>query len=495
MDPISRRAALQWGAAGLAGVIVGGVGVWSGASRPWQTPRGTPASSPWGPADLAEPEVLRSQGGVLALDLLAAVSAIQVAGRAATALTYNGTLPGPTWHVRPGDRLRVRLTNQLSQTTNLHTHGLAVSPTGSSDNPFVAVEPGQVFDYDIHLPVDHPTGTFWYHPHHHGMVADQVFGGLYGVIVVEDDSDVALPVTRERVLVVSDITLDGSGALAAVSGAERMAGREGDLVLVNGQLAPTLRAASGGRERWRVVNACVSRYVDLALVGASGPASLHLLGMDSGRYATPHQVTRVLLAPGNRADVVVDVPDGAAEVRALTHDRGSPMMGMMGGGRPSGHDVVLARLVPDGPAAASLDPLPSVAPPRDLTTARLARSRQITLAMGMGMGGMMGFTIDGQEFDPARVDQAVSVGEVEEWTLVNTSPMDHPFHLHVWPMQVMREGSATPPGPEWRDVVNVPAGDSTLVRIPFDRHPGRTVYHCHILDHEDLGMMGLIEAT
>ena len=124
--------------------------------------------------------------------------------------------------------------------------------------------------------------------------------------------------------------------------------------------------------------------------------------------------------------------------------------------------------------------------------------------MGMGMGGMMGgmrgpgqmmsFTIDGRPFDAERTDQRVRVGTVEEWTLTNSSPMDHPMHLHVWPMQVMDVDGRRPQDPLWLDVVNVPAGGNVTVRIRFADFGGRTVYHCHILDHEDLGMMGTIVA-
>jgi FtsP/CotA-like multicopper oxidase with cupredoxin domain len=113
--------------------------------------------------------------------------------------------------------------------------------------------------------------------------------------------------------------------------------------------------------------------------------------------------------------------------------------------------------------------------------------------MGMGAGGMMRFTIDGKEFDPDRVDQQVRLGTVEEWTVINTSPMDHPLHLHVWPMQIV-EHLVQPVDPAvWRDVVNLPAQSRTTIRVAFDAFPGRTVYHCHILDHEDNGMMGVIE--
>jgi len=112
--------------------------------------------------------------------------------------------------------------------------------------------------------------------------------------------------------------------------------------------------------------------------------------------------------------------------------------------------------------------------------------------MGMG-GGMMGFTINGREFSTARTDTTVAAGSVEEWTLTNPSPMDHPFHLHVWPMQVVEEGGRALDRPEWRDVVNVPAQGRVKVRVAFKDFAGRSVYHCHILDHEDLGMMGVIE--
>ena len=118
------------------------------------------------------------------------------------------------------------------------------------------------------------------------------------------------------------------------------------------------------------------------------------------------------------------------------------------------------------------------------------------MGMGMGGGGGMTFGFDGREFDPERVDQTVTLGAVEEWTIANTSPMDHPFHLHVWPMQVVAAADMDPTGrPDWRDVVIVPARGQVTVRIRFADFAGRTVYHCHVLDHEDQGMMGIIDAT
>ena len=146
-------------------------------------------------AALREPDVLRSQGGSLDVRLEAASGSHEVAGRKAVTLGYNGGLPGPTLRVSPGDTLRIGLANHLEQPTNLHVHGLHVSPEGNGDNVFVVINPGDSFFYEYRLREDHLPGVNWYHPHHHGMVADQVFGGLYGAIIVEDIDP--LPVSRD----------------------------------------------------------------------------------------------------------------------------------------------------------------------------------------------------------------------------------------------------------------------------------------------------------
>lgn len=481
MRPISRRRALQLGGLGLASSIVGGAGLaWGGDSR----------FEPVTGAAMVEPKALRSADGLLQVRLDAAQGSVRVAGRAATALAYNGGLPGPTLHLQPGDRLRVQLANRLDAPTNLHVHGLHVSPESNGDNAFVTVGPRETFDYDYKLPDDHPPGVYWYHPHLHGMVAEQVFGGLYGAIIVADTQE--LPVTRERVLVISDITFDGDGRIPPATSTARMMGREGDLVLVNGQAGPVLNARPGERERWRLVNACVARYLRLRLDGQQ----VQILGFDSGRFPAPQVVEEVVLAPGNRADLLVTADQGSGQLRTLPYDRGT-MMGMMGSGNSSaaaGTAVTVAALEVAGSEVAPPPPVPAQPEPRDLRESPVTARRELTFAMGMAMGGGMSFTIDGKEFDPDRVDQEVQVGTIEEWTINNTSPMDHPLHLHVWPMQIVEQDGQPLSDPSWQDVVNVPALSRVKVRVAFDNFPGRAVYHCHILDHEDNGMMGVVDA-
>lgn len=491
MADMSRRQVIVLGAIG-AGVVVGGAGLLLG--RPWDD-RGeapvdsaTPSATAAGDAGtLREPVVMSSSSGRLALDLTAATGTVQIGGTGVHALTYNGTLPGPTLRLKAGDRVALTFANQLDAPTNLHTHGLVVSPEGNSDNVFVMIDPGATHEYLYELGADHPPGVFWYHPHHHGNSAEQLFGGLYGMIIVEDETPI--DATRERVLVISDIGFDESGTLTVASNRDRMQGREGGTVMVNGQLDATLVARPGERERWRIVNACSSRYLRLRLDGQA----LTLLGIDGGRFDDPRDIDELVLTPGNRADVLVTMAEGRSVLRTLPFDRGA-----MGMGAPLSNSTGadLATLTVAGvPSQTSALVLPPTAG-RDLRLETATGTRTLTLAMGGGGGGGgMSFSIDGKQFESSRIDTEVAAGTVEEWTINNTSTMDHPFHLHVWPMQLVEINGAAVSAVEYRDVVPVPANGRAVVRIAFEGLTGTTVYHCHILDHEDQGMMGIIRAS
>ena len=487
---IDRRRALGLLAVGSAGVAAGVAGWMTGLGRP-----GDGLDRVAGGEPMTEPAVLASQDGELNVSLTAAPGAA-LAGATSSVLGFNGASPGPTLRVRPGDVLRVRLANQLQQPTNLHTHGLHVSPKGNGDNPFVSITPGEVFDYTFAIPPDHPSGTFWYHPHRHGYVADQVFGGLAGALIVDGGPD--LGVGADRVMLLSDISLDDNGRVLAVGPMDRMMGRQGRLVLLNGQYQPVVTATQGVAERWRLINTCTSRVLSLRLDG-------HQLTQIAGDgHFLPVPVTRkqVVLAPGNRADVVVD-PSAQGRFTLWTdpYDRGSlgmmGMMGMMGGGgsTTASDPVALATVAVSGSNRTS-PPLPAALPAPALPSGPVNTQRTVSFQMQMGMAvGGMRWTIDGRAFDAQRTDQAVQLGATEEWLVTNTDSMDHPFHLHVWPFQVL--ATSTAPGTEQslRDVVLVPARGWAQLRVHFADFAGRTVYHCHILDHEDTGMMATIEVA
>jgi FtsP/CotA-like multicopper oxidase with cupredoxin domain len=493
---MSRRTLLGLLGTGAATVVVAGCTGGSGSSS------SSPPIDASGGDPLAAPPELRSSDGLLEVTLVAAPTMLPWDGGERYALTYNGSASGPTLRLRPGDTLRVTLENRLNTPTNLHTHGLHVSPGGTSDNIFLMVEPGANQSYEYRIPADHPSGLFWYHPHHHGEVAAQVAGGLAGAIVIEDriDDDPILREATERVLILSDPRIGTDATVLHATAAEKRQGREGDLVLVNGLLQPTAVAPSGTVERWRIVNASSSRYHGLSVEGGS----MTLLALDQGRLAAPLDVDSVVLTPGQRAEVLVPLGSSSITLVDTPIDRGATMgmgnggMGGMGNGgmggatgSAGGAPVAVLTVTPTGTASPPVTSSPALAPSRPAIEP-VGRRRTVRMgAMTMGDGE---FVIDGRAFDGDRTDITAEIGTVEEWTVTNDSMMDHPFHLHVWPFALV-DPAIDADGPIWRDTVNVPAGASVTIRLPFADVPGRTVYHCHILDHEDLGMMGVIEVT
>ena len=245
----------------------------------------------------------------------------------------------------------------------------------------------------------------------------------------------------------------------------------------------------------------MSRYLRLRLDGQQ----MSLLGIDSGRFEAAHEVNEVVLAPGNRADLLVTGTIGTSVLRAHTYDRGRSGGMMMGGvGSTAAADIALATFIVAGDVVATVAAIPGQPVPRDPRTATGTARRELIFAVGMGGnmgggmggdtgsgmgggmdGGMMSATINGRAFDATRVDTTVQFDSVEDWLLTNTSPLDHPVHLHVWPMQIIEQSGQPVKTIMWQDVVNIPALSTVRVRIAFDDFSGRTVYHCHILDHED----------
>lgn len=490
-------------------IALGAAGIGSAATLHWARNRSL-ANELWATAA----PLYTSQNGLLEVDLTAAVRPVQIGSRTANLLSYNGQSPGPRLEARPGDTVRIRLHNQLDQPTNLHYHGLHITPQGTGDNVFIAVAPGESFTYEFTIPADHPAGTFWYHPHHHHHAAAQVFGGLAGLFVIRGELDEISEVkaAQEEFIVLKDYEIDRAGNVPAADHMALMMGREGSLVTVNGRVDPGLTIPQGGLLRMRLLNASASRFYRLQLEGHP----FQLIATDGGAIASPVELSELLLAPGERADVLIQGTQTSGTYRLLNlpynrngigmmggmgggmgHGMGHDMGGMMHGGRSSSGDPQpLASLTYSGSIAAL--PLP-----RQLgtveTLAEPTVTRRIELSMTMGMGGDMGmeFWFNGQPYDPQRIDIEAQLGTVEEWELANVDPdlMDHPFHLHVNPFQVVSRNGQPEPYRAWKDTVLVRGGETVKIRIPFRTFAGETVFHCHILDHEDLGMMGNLQIS
>ncbi|MBI1817616.1 MAG: multicopper oxidase family protein [Deltaproteobacteria bacterium] len=429
--------------------------------------------------------IRRLQPGRAEAELIAMPALASVAGTTANLWTYNGTFPGPVLVVREGERVRVRFRNRLSEPTNVHWHGLHIPP--SVDDPFLMVAPGETVDYEFVIP-NGSAGTYWYHPHVHGRVAQQLFAGLAGAVVVKGPMDYSRELRRaeEYTLVFKDITL-AAGGVAAHTPFDWMNGKEGELLLVNGALQPTL-SPRRSLLRLRLLNASNARYYRLSLEGHD----LHLIATDGGLLAAPVAVPELLLAPGERSEVLVQL-QGVGEFRLLNlpYDRGTAMMGGMHRNAGRGTLATTQTLLTISSSGVARPTLPRrLCVVEALAPGAASVRRRLVLSEGMMMG--TGFFINGKTFDPSRTDIAGRLGDVELWEIENRGRMDHPFHLHTYPFQVLSRNGVPEPFVAWKDVVNVRAGEIVRLAVALRDFVGRTVFHCHIVEHEDRGMMGVL---
>ena len=439
--------------------------------------------------------VYQSSNGLLELDLEASERSVNLGGQQAYLLTYNGQIPAPRLEAKPGDKVRIHFTNNLEQPTNIHYHGLHIPITDNADNVFLKIEPGEKLTYEFQIPNNHPSGTFWYHPHLHGLVAEQLFGGLAGLFIVrgEDDEIPELQAAQEEFLVLQDFSIDSQGRRSDSAHMSLMMGREGEIITANGQVNPSINLTQGGLLRLRILNASPSRFYRLAL---EDHAFYHI-ATDGNSLNEPVEVNEVLLTPGQRADILVkgDKESGQYRLLNLPYDRGS--MGMMGGGMMGGRGMMGSN--PDEAIALATvnyaSAVESVALPTKINSISALPEpqtvRRFELNHGMSPGVGMAFLINGEYYQGKdRIHTEVKLNTVEDWELVNTGVMDHPFHVHGNAFQVISRNGQAESLLAWRDTVLVKRGETVRIRIPFNDFSGKTVYHCHVLDHEDLGMMG-----
>jgi bilirubin oxidase len=302
------------------------------------------------------------------------------------------------------------------------------------------------------------------------------------VVEAVDDPLRHLP---EDWLVLSDLRLSDDGSIPANTEADWHDGREGQFLLVNGALRPVIALGQGERRRWRLWNATSARILKLALPGLDW----QLVGSDGGLLGAPRPLAELMLAPGERAELVVSGTKPAGETVALTalpYTRGRAMTAEQSAPLTVAA-VKVGRTVATAALPKSLRPIAALGTP--------AVQRTLTFSENMADPASM-FRINGKSFDMKRIDFTGRVGDVEEWDIVSEAHMDHPFHLHGTQFQVVARndgsGWVAEPYLAWRDVVNVPLRES--VRIRFRQElPGIRMYHCHILEHEDQGMMGQYE--
>ncbi len=494
-----------------------------------------------------DPEELRSKDGVLTAVLVATYAKNYIGEDPVYLRSYNGHLVGPTLRVKPGDTIRVTVKNDLPtqpwkkdsmntlhdfNTTNLHTHGLHVSPNGISDNVLIEIGPGATQDYEIVIPKDHPCGTFWYHAHHHGSTAANVASGMSGALIIEGDLDKVPEIkdAKERVMVLNQIpyiyknTLDdGNGGTVTFNFPEgiieeKLAGyifgpgdwsALGRYTTVNGVQLPVIRMKPGQIERWRIVDSGQREQIDLQLTAMDGTSPgipFHEIAVDGLPLGKSIKKDVLQLLPGYRSDVLVKAPEKPGEYLLVDQ---AVTSGINGEGEPLKY---VARVVIEGDPVAMKLPTDSSMAQFRLPTLKDAKiDLQQTAVYGIlpTANGNVRFTIDGESFN---MDQAkeLLLGNTDEWTVTvkngGTINTGHPFHIHVNPFEVFSIMGPKDPsdpsssqveqltdGPVWRDTIWVPNNGTVKFRTQYTEFIGTFVQHCHILDHEDQGMMQLVD--
>jgi FtsP/CotA-like multicopper oxidase with cupredoxin domain len=507
--------------------------------------KASPQSIPAQPRALPELKAIPSAGNSLDLTLTLGDNHLRIGADEVSLRTYNGSLIGPTLRVKPGDTLNVRLVNTLEcppgrdcrckpgpalhhehvamergllgdqpkasgfNTTNLHTHGLHVSPSGNSDNVLMSVEPKCSFQFKFQIPANHPAGTFWYHPHVHGSTAVQVSSGAEGALIVEGGLDLVpeIRAAQDRVLVFQQIPYkcnfqdakDWSckpGQIGRVESFDQQFGpgtwqASGRFTTINGEIQPVITMQPGEVQRWRMIHGGVRETLQLGVVGSLGAAPLPgwlneiaLDGLATGEI-TPR--TTVELEPGYRDDVLLKAPPSGGTYY-LIDEKTPAEKSLQVVAEPR---KVLAVIKVQGPFREMKLPVSSqlarFKPFKSITDDEV-RGRKIQEVVFNIAGGQ--FTVNDKEF-PGDT-RVLELGKADEWH-VSTKVANHPFHIHVNPFEVIETG---PDGKErryWKDTMLVKPGQPLVLRSRYETFDGAFVLHCHILDHEDRGMMQMVE--
>ena len=421
-------------------------------------------------------------------------------------LGYDGLLPGPTFDVRSGRTTVIEQVNQLAVPTVVHLHG-GHTPASSDGWPLDLLMPnGEHHEHAGHhnmpggdvktgsrtytYPNTQRAATLWYHDHRMDYTAPQVYRGLFGLHLIRDAEEDALPLPggdREIPLVIADraFAADGSFLYPALEDGpgvepEYMEGVIGDVILVNGAPWPVLEV-DAARYRFRILNASNARRYELAL--SNGPAMFVQIGSDGGLLGAPIEHQTLVIAPAERFDVVLDFSQYQPGTE-LT------LLNKLDGGR-AGQVMrfkVARKATDDSNVPEKLSSYAPLPEPGSLVhrTWRFRRG---------DANGHKGWTINGKPFDPEVMQAQVKLDQYEVWSFV--TDVHHPVHVHLAPFQVLRRGGSKP-GPYdagWKDTVDVRPAEVVDVLFKFSRHKWKYLIHCHNLEHEDMAMMAGFETV
>lgn len=431
---------------------------------------------------LLEPRA--APGGERAFDLtLRPGSAELVPGRRTATWGINGAYLGPTLRVSRGESVRMNVRNQLGEdTTTLHWHGSHL-PAGADGGPHQRIAPGATWAPGWRI--DQPAATLWYHPHLHKATEEHVYRGLAGMLIVDDRNADGLALPRDYgvddiPVMIQDKRFEDDGRLDFSQGTISPIGQLGDRILVNGTYDPHLDVRRE-RVRLRLLNASASRIYS---IGLADGRPVKLIATEAGLLDAPRRLTRIPLAPAERAEIVATLRPGERVVlRSFEPELGTDFFNDRFAGGDDSFDLLELR------AAARLAPSPAV--PRRLVPLERPTAtgpiRHIELSSSS--------TIDDRRMDLGRIDRAVRLGSREVWEVKNGTGVPHTFHPHGASFRVLEYDGRSPPAhlAGWKDNVLIGPNDDARLAVRFADYADRSLpfmFHCHLLQHEDRGMMG-----
>lgn len=403
--------------------------------------------------------------------------------------SYDEGILGPIIRTNRGETVSVQLQNNLPEVTNIHWHGLTLPENMDGHPKDIASSPGS-FNYV--LPIQQRGGTYWYHAHPHGATARQVFMGLAGMFIVNDNEEAALNLPSgdyEVPLIIQDKRFSGKNFDYTPSDEEIMSGYLGETIIVNGIHSPFLNVASTWY-RMRLLNGSTARVYNVAF---SDGLEFHIIGSDGGLLQYPEQVSSILLGPGERIDVVVDFSNLSVGKEVFLVSNKFSKYNEQG---RQGFKIMKFKV--DRSESTNFE-LPSMLSTITPLNPAQVKTRRFDIAAtidgeGGGHGGTRRHPINGKTFEMDRVDETVEAGSIEVWEFDNTAGDEiHPMHIHGVQFQVLeRTGGrnqiiASEKG--WKDTVLVMPGEKVKVIMTFPMYKGVFVFHCHNLEHEDDGMM------
>lgn len=426
-------------------------------------------------------------------------------------MRYNGLQLPPVIVAKRGSQISINVHNQLSENSTIHWHGFKI-PASQDGGPDMPIAPAASRTYNFTL--SQAAGSLWFHPHAHGTTATQVYNGLAGAFIVTDDITEELETNNQLPSGDRDISLvlqdrlfandNGSGVRPLIYQAGGMGGMMGnmpgmlgDRILVNGVENPSLKVDTR-QFRFRIYNGSNARTYDIALADGS---FFTAVGTDGGLLNSPVSTNHVMLSAGERTEIVIDFasyPVGS-NVTLLSRAFSSP--GMMGGSLANGAAFNIMRFDVTTQAMDNIvlyDSLPATADINTrFTVDDATTTRSFVMSMNMVMGAGMQFFINNKQFDINRIDELVAPGSTEIWEISNTSTMAHPFHAHAIQWQVLERNAVPAMALDlgWKDTVLVQPNETVRIIGHFDPviNKGKYMYHCHILEHEEAGMMGVFE--